>query len=466
MTDETLNSAEFSLVANCLEDSKYFDEAGIQTKHLLDPRLRLVWNAISRVHTAHEEVNCLTVGNTLEKAGKLEQLGGLSYLTGLVVDHRDYVPAVNSSAIIREAWTKRELLSLYSDIKVKLDNGHSTAHVLTDLESRLNRLEEQSGRQLPTLAETHNREVSRIEADLSRIEAGEQIHFGLETGLGIERVVPGGLPLGKVVALYGESGNFKTTLKNNLAWGVGKSGAGRVIDFSFEDDDELTTQRFLGYHSGVSYGHIATRKLDSNSRLRVTSLSDEALDIAQNVFLAGEVPPDIDEIIRISRHYRRQHNVVCVILDYIQLISSDKNELDRAMRLLQLSAKREGICYVVVSQVKQDVDFRASKGEDARPRITDMLGSSSFRTAPKLTLGVYRPYRYHKVPQNSSRLRVPNYTKLYNEHVNGENIYKSIIEVWVQKNVLGEPEVCLPLMVDMTTGRMECLEQSVLDYIQ
>lgn len=459
------DEAEFSLVAAALDDPICYDEANLDSKLFSHPKAAAVWAAIGKCRETDTEVSVFTVANNLGSA--LEACGGLPGLTEILLQHTDHTPVKHNVDIIRETWLRREAHLLSSQIEKLHQRGASGHEMLDTLQKRIDELQNTNIRGLPTLQETYEREKSSLLADMAALSRGEEIHFGLPTGLGIERVVPGGLPIGKVVALYGESGNFKTTTKNNLVWGVARSGAGSVIDFSFEDDNELTTQRFQAYNSGVSYGKIATRQLSKAQSKFATSLSGSALNLAGKVYLGGDVPPNIDEIIRLSRAYARSHDVRCVVLDYIQLISSDKEQLDRAMRLLQLSAKRDSICYVVVSQVKQDVDFRASKGENARPRLTDMLGTSAFRTAPKLAIGVYRPAKYAPVPSApTKRFRgAPDYTRLFSGHPRGKDVYRSILELWITKNVLGEPDTVILLSVDVTTGKMQELGDDVKQYL-
>jgi replicative DNA helicase len=257
-------------------------------------------------------------------------------------------------------------------------------------------------------------------------------------------VVPGGIPSDKVSIIYGESGNFKTTTKNNIVWSIAASGLGTVLDISLEDSDELTTQRFIASKTGVSYGKIATRTLDDNDLSRVSGLRD--LEVASRIIMGAEIPPSIDEIVRLARHYKRTRGLVAVVVDYIQLLGYEPEVLTNIMRKAQLSAKRDKIAYIFVSQVKQDVDQR----DDHRPKLSDMFGSSAMRIYSKLSVGVYRPWQYEKVPGKKSP-----YKNLFDNHHDGAIIYSQVMELWLQKNVLGESGVMIPILVDPQTGKMQ-----------
>jgi len=266
----------------------------------------------------------------------------------------------------------------------------------------------------------------------------------LNTGLGLERVVPGGIPPDKVTTLFGESGNFKTTVKNNLVWNLAEQGH-TVLDVSLEDADDLTTHRFIARGTGISYGKIATGDLTDRERESIAAFNSST---GEKVVMAGDIPPNIDEVIRLARYYKRSLSLRAVVLDYIQLLDggNERETLNEILRKAQLAAKRDKIAYIFVSQVKQDVDTR----DDHRPRITDMLGSSALRTASKLSVGVYRPALYKPTPSKTSL-----YYNLFTNHPQGAELYAQLLELHLIKNVLGEAHVQVHCRVQPETGLLE-----------
>jgi replicative DNA helicase len=224
-----------------------------------------------------------------------------------------------------------------------------------------------------------------------------------------------------------------------------------VLDVSLEDADELTAHRFIAGCTGLNYGKIAAQELTEDDRDKLV-LPEAALSSAENVILAGEIFPSIDEIIRTARFYKYKRNLAAVVIDYVQLLESknprhsEKERLDEIMRKCQLAAKRDNIAYVIVSQVKQDVDQRTNH----RPRITDMIGSSAMRTASKLSIGVYRPGLYDLIPKKGS-----GYENLFHNHPQGVTTYRNMLELHFLKNVLGQPRVVVHCLVTPETGQIE-----------
>jgi replicative DNA helicase len=337
--------------------------------------------------------------------------------------------------------------------------------MLDALRERVDGLEGLSSHRPPTLAEEYKDECGRIERDMEAIARGEQVLVGLNCGLGIDDVCPGGIPIDKVTTIFGESGNFKTTFKNNLVWNIAMSGLGSVLDVSLEDANRLTSQRFIARQTGLSYGNVATRDLSPDDAELVGCVADEALETAGRVILGGDLPPDFDGIVRLARHYKRTRGLIAVVVDYIQLLDSDGDEERLALKNIlvkaQRSAKRDRLAYIFVSQMSKQENV---KGVPGRPGTDSMFGSSWMKFASKLSMAVYRPWKYEKVPKKPRRAGDPDYTRLF-QSPNGEKVYSQVLEIWMQKNILGEAEVMVPCLVQPETGKMVAMPMKYKQYI-
>jgi len=436
MNNSTLLQAERSLVAAAILDPKVFSEAALQYSQFFDARCQVAWKSIGGLVAEGSSLDEISVADNCSNAVSVTELSG--YTTALGVVNTTYWVG-----LVREGHIQRGIEGIASDFNSMRDKGISGADMLTKVRSRLLDLENATERKLPTLGDLAVSECERIRATpLLELR-------GLPTGLGLERVVPGGIPRGKVTTLFGESGNFKTTVKNNIVLGMARAGF-KVLDVSLEDADELTAHRFIASCTNLNYGKIAAQDLTEADRAKLV-LPENAYLAAQNVILAGEILPNIDEVIRTARYYKYKCDLAAVVIDYVQLLESrnprqtEKERLDEIMRKCQLAAKRDNIAYIIVSQVKQDVDQRA----DHRPRITDMIGSSAMRTASKLSIGVFRPALYADVPAKNS-----NYTNLFNNHPQGQDVYANLLELHFLKNVLGQPRVVVHCLVRPETGHI------------
>lgn len=451
---DVLQYAEETLVGQALEDPKVYVEAAIKPDQFFDWKLAMVWRAIGKVHNTSDTVDCFTVGNSIP-AEQLSNIGGLAYLADLV----QKAPYVKNTAAysnkVREYYITRQVLFLGEQLS-RLAERHTGADLLREAEVLVANVGHSVRKEVPTLWSRLQEELVSLDTDLAKIAAGEKLRFGLETGFGIDKIVPGGISRDKITAIFGESGNFKSTFKNNLIWGIAERG-GKVLDISLEDSDELTTQRFIANRTDISYGKIAVRGIGAEDLSRIKQIASANKAISSRIYLGEDINPDIEEIIQVARYYKRTEQLDAVAIDYIQAISGDKDELDRMMLAMMKSAKRDKIAYIIVSQVKQDVDFRARDKADPRPRVSDMIGSSSFRFFPKLSIGTFMPSRYWNVPSNKSQ-----YYKMYHElGDDGKELYSNVLELHIKKNVLGEPNVAVPVVLSKPTGKMVPMSEEV-----
>jgi hypothetical protein len=231
-----------------------------------------------------------------------------------------------------------------------------------------------------------------------------------------------------------------------------------VLSISWEDSNQLGAQRLLARSSGISYGRIAARQLEVDER---SSLRLDDPEVAERIIMADNVEPTIEAVIRLARYYKRTRGLACVVVDYLQLMDgqgTQKNILDHVIQAAQRSAARDRIAYVLVSQVKADVTNRKAEDGGPRPTLDDCLGSSAMRIGTKLGLGVFRPWRYCKVP--AAKGAYAEYAALAAAWPEGRedflrNVYPRVLEVSVSKNVMGEAPVIIPCLVELATGRIE-----------
>jgi replicative DNA helicase len=459
MKFDDANPAEFerALLGQMLVDPSCYDEAGLDPEHFLDPKNKTVLAAIKELREAGRQVDEMEVGDAIPPE-RFKKIGGYSYLSGLTSGVSTTSNASFYAKKIRDAWLKRECAGIHGEVARLASRGSSGEEILQMIRSTVDQLEGLSSHQFHTMADGYESEVEKIRRERELLSQGIPFLTGIPTGLGIENVVPGGIPVDKVTTIFGESGNFKTTTKNSLVWGMADSGLGSVLDISLEDSDQLTVQRFIARQTGINYGAVATRDLNDEQEELIGSISERAIETAGRVIQGGDIC-SIDEVVRLARHLKRTRGLMAVVIDYVQLMDEDGREerlaLKHIFRTAQLAAKRDRIAYVFVSQVGQEVDKRAQdKRQSSRPRINDMIGSSWLKIASKLQIGVYRPAKYDPVPKKPLPGE-PDYTPLLTlGKKKCKVVYESIVELHIVKNILGEAGVIVPIMVQAETGRM------------
>ena len=98
------------------------------------------------------------------------------------------------------------------------------------------------------------------------------------------------------------------------------------------------------------------------------------------------------------RKFKLEHGLDCVMIDYLQLMSSGRkidnrvNEISEITRNLKILAKEMNVPVITLSQLSR----AAEKRDDHRPQIADLRDSGSIEQDADIVLFLYREGYYDK----------------------------------------------------------------------
>src|SRR5437868_5899323 len=131
---------EASLLGSLLIDSERFIKIGdmIAADDFFDERHRNIYSAMLTLHEERSPIDILTLSEQLKSLGRLEIIGGASYLTELT----NYVPTAahleQYAQIVAEKAIRRRLIKASQDIAtVGFDENKSLAELIEEAETRL-----------------------------------------------------------------------------------------------------------------------------------------------------------------------------------------------------------------------------------------------------------------------------------------------------------------------------------------
>ncbi len=272
-------------------------------------------------------------------------------------------------------------------------------------------------------------DIVGIEQD--KLRRGVQPERGLPSGIGLEILVPGGIPRDKVTTVFSDEGTFKTTLVTQIAYSAALSGP--VVVVTLEDSAELCAHRLLGRISGVSFGRIHGGILTASELQAVSSA--ERTPQMKNIYLVDEIEPTMERCLAAALAVP---GCQALIVDYIQLLDGDqKTTIENAMKAAQLFAKKHRIAVIIVSQ-RKTIDMEGQRRDNPRPVTGDMFGSAALRMGTKLAVGLFRPWSWSKAP---TLVKGPYglYTKWMSANPAHIELYPNILEVHCTKQVAGPP---------------------------
>ena len=419
--------AEKSLLGAVLLRAEIAKWADVEPEHFYDVRHRAVWEAMRALADQGVGIDTTTMEAELRRAGKLEAIGGLSYLSEVVI----HVPTADNVEhyikIIRDKYVSREVM-------LRLSDAHNLASSQeAEGDELLNRAAELLGSVVPSARPSGERIgaiVRRTATEFVELQEkkdrGEDVYVGVPTGYSkLDRLI-GGLPFGILTVLAARPSMGKTTLAINIADHA--DAMGFAVDyFTLEDLKSSFGMRMLSREARVASGKFTGLTLDRGD-WRKTLDAANRVSARGNWWLEEAAGMTVDDLIRSARSRERAGGPKrkrLIIVDYVQLFEwppharSENDAITYSVRRLNKFAA-EGNAVMILSQLNRDLEKR----DDKRPRQSDLRGSGELEQQGKLLLMNYHEASYKdadELPPDEREAFVSKLEVIVRKNHNGEN---------------------------------------------
>ncbi|MFN3586581.1 MAG: DnaB-like helicase C-terminal domain-containing protein, partial [Moraxellaceae bacterium] len=231
---------------------------------------RLIFRAIAMLANESKPRDALTVSETLNRLGELEEAGGMAYLGEIVKNTASAANIAAYAEIVRERSVLRQLIRASYEISdaAYQPQGATSSEILDEAERKIFAIAEQQSKGdgpqalRPLLAKT----LQRIE---QLVASGDAL-TGLSTGFTDLDGKTSGLQKGDLVIVAARPSMGKTTFAMNLVENVLLAGA-PVLVFSMEMPADSIVMRMLSSLGRVDQTHVRNGKLDVDEWARISS---------------------------------------------------------------------------------------------------------------------------------------------------------------------------------------------------
>jgi replicative DNA helicase len=392
--------AEQSLIGGLLIDNASWDRIGdvVRETDFYRDDHRRIFRHIGKLIQQGRPADVVTVYESIEQSNEVDQTGGLGYLGEIANATPSAANIRRYAEIVRERAILRQLVTVGDEIAGNALNpaGRDVKTLLDDAEQRIFQIAEAGNRSnngfvaiQPLLGEV----VERMETLLARDSQSDIT--GVATGFADLDRMTSGLQPGDMVVVAGRPSMGKTAFALNIAEHVGVELRLPVAIFSLEMSGPQLATRFLS-----SVGRI------DQSKLRTGRLTDDEWD-RMTVALGKlhEAPIHIDETgainstdlrARARRLHRQFGKLGLIIIDYLQLMSSNRDGENRATEISEISrsikalAKELQVPIIALSQLSRKVEERTDK----RPLMSDLRESGAIEQDADIILMMYREEYY------------------------------------------------------------------------
>jgi replicative DNA helicase len=370
--------AEQAVIGGLLLDSAAWDNVAdvVKQEDFYRPDHQQIFEAIGVLAGLGKPCDVVTVSEQLERNGKLDEAGGLAYLSSVV---RDTPTAANVRAyaeIVRERSLLRQLIHAGTAIASAVSNndGRTARELVDEAEARVFEIAEggSRGRQGATAVRTL---LPGVIDQIDEAYSNPDSLRGLPTGFTDFDKMTGGLRPGDLVIVAGRPSMGKTTLAVNMAEYAAlhaREKRASVAIFSMEMPSEQVITRMLSSVGGVPLHNLRSGKISDDDWVRITSATSQLSEA--KIFIDETPALSPTELRARSRRVKREHGLDLIVVDYLQLMQVPGNKENRATEISEISRglkvlAKELMCPVIaLSQLNRGVEQRENK----KPVMSDL----------------------------------------------------------------------------------------------
>lgn len=360
----------------------------LRPEHFYKEINRLIYKAIVQLYEEREPIDIITLKQRLKKDKSLTKIGGSAYLTSLVNAVPTAAHVEQYGRMVKDDYTKRELISAASQIaEAAFDEGGDATAVLDKAEELIFALSQRHLRQvfLP-VKEALAESFDRLD-ELHKKAGGLR---GVPTGFKDIDNTLAGLQASNLVILASRPGIGKTALSLNIAQHVSVKEKLPVGFFSLEMSKEELVDRLLVAQADIDAWRLKTGRLDEED---FTKLSEAMGILAEAPLFIDDTPAlSILEMRTKARRLMAEHGLQLIIVDYLQLMRSLARRESRVQEVSEISqglknlARELKVPVFAVSQLSRAVEQRGSP----RPQLADLRESGAIEQDADVVMFIWR----------------------------------------------------------------------------
>jgi len=360
----------------------------LRPEHFYNENNALIFQALLDLYEERKPIDIITLKDELKKRKTLTKVGGSAYLADLVNQVPTAAHVEEYGRIIRDNYTKRELISAAAKItEAAFDEGQEATSVLDRAEQAIFGLSQKHLRQvfLPVkeiLAESFD----RLD-ELHKTAGGLR---GVPTGFKDLDDTLAGMQSSNLIILAARPGLGKTAFALGIAQYVAVKGKLPVGFFSLEMSKEELVDRLLVAQADIDAWKLKTGRLDEED---FTKLSEAMGELAEAPLFIDDTPAlTVLEMRTKARRLMAEHGLRFLVVDYLQLMRSVRQLENRVQEVSEISmglknlARELKVPVLAVSQLSREVEKRGRK----RPQLADLRESGSIEQDADVVMFLWR----------------------------------------------------------------------------
>ena len=368
------------------------------------PEQRTAFAAIYTLFRENRSIDLITVQDQLNKMGKLEEVGGIEYLTNISLNVPTSAHVKEYARIVQEKSVLRRLIRSANDIAADSFEGKEK------LEEILNKAEERifniiQNRRTSDLVLIKNL-ISPALDSIARAYGQHGAVTGLPSGfIDLDHMTAGFQP-SDLILVAARPSMGKSSFVLNITQYAAVKEKKSVAFFSLEMSKEQLTSRMISAEAMIDAQKIRNGNLETTDFERL--LNGASVLGEAKIFIDDTPGISVADLRAKCRKLKLTHGLDLIIIDYLQLMTgsarseSRQQEISEISRSLKAIAREMQAPVIALSQLSRAVESRS----EHRPMLSDLRESGAIEQDADVVMFLFREEYYNATPENKGQAEV------------------------------------------------------------
>lgn len=367
---------------------------------------RFIFAAIKSLQNRAKPVDFITVSDELESQGKINNVGGMAYISNLTNIMPSAASCNHYIEIVKKDSVLRQLITASGEVIEQAYKGDNDDSLIGFASKKIFDIAQkgQSGA------------LEKIDVSLQKvIDTFEKIHkeggviHGIKTGFYQIDKATNGLQKSDLIILAARPGVGKTSLAMNIVSNAAINSKAKCAVFSLEMGKEQLARRMLCSVANVSMAKAMRGELSENDWVKIMQ-AKKKIDEA-DIFIDDNALNTPSQVLSKCRKLKNEKGLDLVVIDYLGLMKSDEktdnrqNEVASISRQLKILAKEIDVPVLTLCQLNRSVEQRED-GKPGRPVLSDLRDSGSIEQDADMVWFIHRDMSAKEIKEDPNK----NYT--------------------------------------------------------
>jgi replicative DNA helicase len=374
----------------------------LEAEDFYDPRHQAIFAAMRALEATSRPIDLVTLEVQLQQQGKLESIGGVSFISQLLVRVATADNVAHHAEIVQDLRSARRLMLAASEISAKGYEDYGEIEMYLD---------EAEAKIFECTQRNDKRNASHLKVLLKQVFGSLDARFkaaggitGVPSGFNDLDGRTAGFQPTELIILAARPAMGKTSFVLSLARNAAAGAGYPVLIFSLEMSSTQLAERLLCSEARVDSTALRRGQLQ---RQDLTNMTFAADTLSKAPIVIDDTPAlTLRELRSSARRFMADKEIKkdkpfgLIIIDYLQLMQGSRKgrEENRTQEVSEISRGLKGLAkelncpIIALSQLNRSLETRPDK----RPQLSDLRESGAIEQDADLILFIYRDEVYNK----------------------------------------------------------------------